>query len=175
MGQFTLVTAVGPEGMAAYAGIGWHGSTGTLGFAPGRLYSLWLVFPPYGHLSYVGGWYGHWHPMLRPWALVQPYGMAPFPMSVYPMHHGHLLYRVAHVPRGRGGHFEAPQAGVHSGHPGFGRMALPRVRPVRACTGGTASARKERKSARVCACGCVCVRALACVRAHVPLCTRLGG
>ena len=39
------------------------------------------------------------------------------------------------------------------GHPGFGRMALPRVRPVRACTGGTASARKEKK-----VCVCVCER-----------------
>ena len=79
----------------------------------------------------------------RPWAFVQPYGMVYLPYVCLP--YGHLLYRAAHVPRGRGGHFEAPQAGVHSGHPGFGRMALPRVRPVRACTGGTVSARKERK------------------------------
>ena len=40
------------------------------------------------------------------------------------------------------------------GHPGFGLMALPRVRPVRACTDGMAYARKERK---VCVCVGVCV------------------
>ena len=60
---------------------------------------------------------------MAPWALVQS-GSHP------------LGGEVANSrPRGLGPIF---------GHPGFGRMALPRVRPVRARTDGVAWARKEK-------------------------------
>ena len=77
----------------------------------------------------------------------------------YPMHGtlGTSCIERLLSPRGSGGHFEAPhRRGPTSGHPGFGHMVNPRVRPVRALTvEWKALGKKEKKC--VCVCVCVCV------------------
>ena len=83
----------------------------------------------------------------------------------YPMHGtlGTSCIERLLSPRGSGGHFEAPhRRGPTSGHPGFGHMVNPRVRPVRALTDGVACARKEKVS--------VCVFRPSCLLVCLSVC-----
>ena len=86
--------------------------------------------------------------MFRSWAFVQPlrYGSLPYVLVTLCLAPWAFFVQSGSRPLGGEVAISRPRGlGPTSGHPGFGRMALPRVRPVRACTGGTESARKERK------------------------------